>query len=372
MRRHPFWTLLLFGIPVFLIWQPFGAAQTPAGGTEADQLLLKDYQPRTIYKVPQSTITRARFPVIDLHTHSRYARTAERVDQWVRTMDDVGVDQSILLTGATGKSFDEEAARFQKHGRRFSMWCGFDLSGVERPGYGPAAVAELERCYRTGASGVGELIDKGGGLGSGRGPRGIHIDDPRLEPLLAKCGELGIPISIHVAEPIWMYEPMDRHNDGLMNALEWRLDNKTDILGHAAVIGTLERAVKKHPGTTFIACHFANCCYDLSMLGRLLDAYPNLYADIGARYAETATIPRYMARFFNRYQDRLVYGTDMGMDAAMYRTTFRILESADEHFYDWNLFTYHWPLHGFALGDAVLKKVYRENALRILKGVKRG
>jgi predicted TIM-barrel fold metal-dependent hydrolase len=103
----------------------------------------------------------------------------------------------------------------------------------------------------------------------------------------------------------------------------------------------------------------------------MLDANPNLYADIGARYAETATIPRYMARFFDKYQDRLVYGTDLGMDAAMYRTTFRILESADEHSYDWNLFTYHWPLHGFALGDVVLKKIYRENALRILKTVQR-
>jgi predicted TIM-barrel fold metal-dependent hydrolase len=167
-----------------------------------------------------------------------------------------------------------------------------------------------------------------------------------------------------------MYEPMDRHNDGLMNAFEWRLDNKTNILGHAEVIATLERAVRKHPSTTFIACHFANCCYDLSLLGRMLDAYPNLYADIGARYAETATIPRYMVKFFERYQDRLLYGTDMGLKAQMYLTTFRILESDDEHFYDWDLFSYHWPLHGFALSNTVLKKIYRENALKILKGVK--
>jgi predicted TIM-barrel fold metal-dependent hydrolase len=352
--------------------QLVGTGQTPAPGPAAEQLLLKDYRPRPLYRVPQTTVPRARFPVIDMHSHSRYARTAERVEQWVRTMDDVGIEKTILLTGNTGKSFDEEVARFRPQGKRFSLWCGFNLSGIDEPGYGPAAVAELERCFRAGAEGIGELIDKGGGLRSGRGPRGIHIDDVRLEPLLQKCGELGLPISIHVAEPIWMYQPMDRHNDGLMNALEWRLDNKTDILGHAEVVRTLERAVKKHPGTTFITCHFANCCYDLSILGRMLDAYPNLYADIGARYAETATIPRYMARFFDKYQDRLVYGTDMGMDAAMYRTTFRILESADEHFYDWNLFTYHWPLHGFALGDVVLKKIYRENALRIMRGPKRG
>jgi predicted TIM-barrel fold metal-dependent hydrolase len=132
------------------------------------------------------------------------------------------------------------------------------------------------------------------------------------------------------------------------------------------MVDTLERAAKRHPRTTFIACHFANCCYDLSILGRLLDRYPNLYADIAARYAETATIPRYVAAFYDRYQDRLVYGTDMGFDRAMYELTFRILESADEHFYEIEQFGYHWALYGFHLDHRVLRKVYRTNALRLL------
>src|SRR5262249_40772134 len=150
------------------------------------------------------------------------------------------------------------------------VWCGFDLTDIDQPGFGPAAVAELERCFRAGATGVGELIDKGAGLSSTRGVAGVHIDDPRLDPLLKKCAELGLPINIHVGEPMWMYEPMDRYNDGLMNAFKWRLDNKVNILSHADVVATLERALKRHPHTTFIACHFANCCYDLSILGRML------------------------------------------------------------------------------------------------------
>jgi predicted TIM-barrel fold metal-dependent hydrolase len=101
-------------------------------------------------------------------------------------------------------------------------------------------------------------------------------------------------------------------------------------------------------------------------LGALFDQYPNLYADISARYAETATTPRFTARFYRKYQDRLLYGTDMGRAADMYRTTFRILETEDEHFYAWDLFTYHWPLHGLGLGDEVLRKVYRDNALKLL------
>jgi predicted TIM-barrel fold metal-dependent hydrolase len=123
--------------------------------------------------------------------------------------------------------------------------------------------------------------------------------------------------------------------------------------------------VRDNPATLFIACHFANCEYDLSIPARLLDTYPNLYLDIAARYAETATIPRYMATFYSRYQDRLLYGTDMGMDESMYRTTFRILETLDEHFYEINQFGYHWALSGFGLPVDVLKKIYKSNALKI-------
>jgi predicted TIM-barrel fold metal-dependent hydrolase len=143
-----------------------------------------------------------------------------------------------------------------------------------------------------------------------------------------------------------------------LNALEWRLDDQSGILGLTEVVATLGRAVFRHPRTTFIACHLANCTYDLSILGRMLDEHPNLYADIGARYAETATIPRRAAAFFAKYRDRLLYGTDMGFAREMYLTTFRILETADEHFYDFDRFDYHWPLYGLALDDDVLEKVY--------------
>jgi predicted TIM-barrel fold metal-dependent hydrolase len=324
-----------------------------------DQLLLKDYRPASLYRLAQTRIEKARFPVIDMHSHA-YARNSEQVDQWVKTMDAMGIEKSVVLTGAAGKAFDEAKSLFARHPSRFELWCGIDYAGFDKPGFGPAAIAELERCRKAGAMGVGELSDKGGGLVKNSGS--MHLDDPRMDSLLEKCADLGLPINIHVGEDRWMYEPMEGRNDGLMNAWTWRIAKSPDVLSHDAVIATLENAVRKHPRATFIACHFANCCYDLNKLGALLDAYPNLHADISARYAETAPIPRFAARFFARYQDRLVYGTDMGRDPEMYRTTFRILETEDEHFYDWNLFTYHWPLHGFGLPDAVLKKVYAGNA----------
>jgi predicted TIM-barrel fold metal-dependent hydrolase len=357
------WTALALSSGV--LWGAFNFTQAQ---TPPDQLLLKDHRPKSIYKIPVTNVPKAQYPVIDIHSHP-YAKGPEEIAQWVRTMDEVGIEKTMILSYSTRARFDSIYALYSKHPGRFEIWCGFDFTGYDKPGFGPAAVAELERCVKMGATGVGELGDKGKGLFYDYPTKawGMHIDDPRMDPLLQKCAALEIPVQIHVAEPMWMYVPMDSTNDGLMNAYEWRLDNQKGILGHADMVRTLENAAKRHPQTTFIASHFANCCYDLSILAALLDKYPNLYAEIGARYAETAPIPRYMNKFFEKYQDRLLYGTDMGFDKQMYQITFRILESTDEHFYETEQFGYHWALNGFGLSSQVLKKVYRENALKILR-----
>ena len=314
-----------------------GAASGDDSRADPESLLLKDFRPQSVYKTPQTVVSKARFAAIDMHAHV-YARTPEQVDEWVRTMDEVGLEKSIVMTQATGAEFDKIHALYAKYPDRFEVWCGFDYTGYDKPGFGPAAVKELERCYKAGARGVGELGDKGKGLFYCKPPAwGMHLDDSRMDPLLKKCAELKLPINIHVADPYWMYLTMDARNAGLMHTYKWRLDNQPGIVGHEGMIEILDRAVGRHPRTTFIACHFANCCYDLNRLAELLDKHPNLYADISARYAETAAIPRFVGQFYAKYQDRLVYGTDMHRGAEVYRFTFRVLESADEHFYAWKI-----------------------------------
>jgi uncharacterized protein len=345
---------------------PHAAAPASTKATLPQTLLLKDYRPTSIYKIPVTEIAKAKFPVIDMHSHP-YAKTPAAIDEWVRNMDEVGVEKTIILTMTTGAEFDEIHRKYSKHPERFEMWCGFDFTGYDKPGFGPAAVKDLERCKQAGARGVGEIHDKGKGLVSGKSKApGMHPDDPRMDSLIEKCGELGMPISLHVADPIWMYQKMDQHNDGLMNAFEWRLDNQPNIVGLSGMVDILERTAARHRNTTFIACHFANLDYDLARLGEVLERNPNLYADISARYAETAPIPRFAAQFYEKHADRLVYGTDMGVDQAMYRVTFRILESLDEHFYEIEQFSYHWSLNGFGLNDAILKQVYHDNAAKLL------
>jgi hypothetical protein len=363
----------------------------PAAPGSPEALLLKDYHPKSIYRTPQTEISRAKYPVIDVHCHG--FRPIEQLGDVVKLMDTAGVEKTVIFTGASSaERFTELRSSYDKYPGRFDLWCGWDMTASDQPGFGPAALKALEECHGAGALGVGEVVDKGRGfLARGAGGRppgargtaagagnpappanpnaiGSHVDDPRMDPLLDRCGQLGMPINIHVADPIWAYEPMDNTNDGLMNAYMWRIDVKPPMYGHRELIESLEKAVKKHPRTTFVACHLANLDYDLTRLGGMLDRNPNLYADISARFGETAPIPRFVNQFLHKYSDRILYGTDMTYNQLMFSTTFRILESHDEHFYVPDLysnFRYHWPLNGFGLPDDILKKVYRENAVRV-------
>ena len=361
----------LAGLAIALPSSSFPADKTQATpakslGPNPKTILLKDYRPRSIYKVPVTDIAKAKYPIIDMHSHP-YPKNEAEIGTWIKNMDECNVEKTIILTMTTGKEFDDIYAKYSKYPERFEVWCGLDFTGYNQPGFGPAAVKEIERCREKGARGIGEIHDKGQGLRSGKSSApGMHPDDPRVDAIWEKAAELHLPVSLHVADPIWMYQPMDKHNDGLMNAYEWRLDNQPNIVKLAGMVDILERTATRHRQTTFVACHFANLSYDLSHLGEVFERNPNVYADVSARYAETAPIPRFAAHFYTKHADRLVYGTDMGFDQQMYRITFRILESQDEHFYEFEQFTYHWPLYGLGLSDDILKRLYHENAAKLL------
>jgi uncharacterized protein len=350
-----------------------------------DQLLLKDYRPKSIYKVPVSEIQKAKFPVIDCHHHAA-AKTQEDVDREVQVMDAAGVESACAFC-QTGANFDRLFAMYSKYPKRFHIYCGLDMRGVDQPGFGPATLAELERCHQKGAVGVGEITDKGMGIGGviagtpnwqgtrpagggGQGPqerpavRGFHPDEAGMDAIWHKCADLGMPVGLHVSDPYWSYLPQNRFNDGLMNGFSWRLDNKTGIMGHDDLVASLDRALARHPKTVFVACHLVNLDYDLNRLGEMFDSHPNLYADISARFHETCTIPRTTAAFLGKYGHRVTYGTDIPYSQHLFSLTYRILESTDEHFYDQDFyfnFNYHWPMYGMGLPDKVLKNVYGES-----------
>ena len=351
---------------VFSIFSCTPKPQETIKDNSPESILLKDYKPVSIYNVPETKVEKAKYPAIDMHSHP-YPKSAAELDQWVKNMDEAGIAKTMVLTYSHGSRFDSLVQAFSKYPDRFDLWCGFDYTGYDQPGFPDNAVKELERCHTEGAKGVGELGDKGKGLFYSKpAALGMHSDDPRMDALFEKCAELGMPVNIHVADPKWMYEKMDSTNDGLMNAWKWKIEPSPDVVDHAGMMKILANTVSRHPHTTFIACHLANCCYDLSIIGKMLDENPNLNIDIAARFSELAPIPIAAREFITKYQDRIVYGTDQGYNLSMYRTTFRILETADEHFYVHDYDSYHWPLYGLHLSDDVLKKVYHDNAARII------
>jgi predicted TIM-barrel fold metal-dependent hydrolase len=187
----------------------------PAQGI--DDLKLRDYRPESIYKVPVTNVAMAKYPAIDMHTHV-YGRNDNEIARWIKAMDACGIEKAIVFTGATGERFDTLMKLYSKYGDRFELWCGIDYTGYDQPGYGPAAVKELERCFKAGARGVGEAMFKGKGLSPSQRNRSIMLpDDPRMDMIWEKCADLKLPVNIHISEDKWMYEKMDSTNDGLMS-----------------------------------------------------------------------------------------------------------------------------------------------------------
>lgn len=353
---------LFFAFVCLFVVMSLQAQQRKTGGFQ-DSLLLKDYRPESIFNTSYATpANKAKYPAIDMHMHAPRGgvNLEAAAKELISNMDACGIEKTILFCG-TGKTFDEMAAVFGKYPDRIQLWCGLDLNGSSAD-----AIKELERCVKNGAKGVGEMSDKGGGLLRGETPS-LHMDDPKMDPILDRMAELGIPMNFHCGDPKWMYEPMDAHNDLLFESYYFRLDNKKNILNLDQLIGTLENTLKKHPKNIIICPHFINQTYNLNNLGKLLDKYPNLYADCSQRESYLAAIPRFAKKFIEKYADRILYGTDQGYSIPMYRNTFHIWQTADEHFYAWDVANTKWPLSGVDLSDPVLKKFYHDNAMKIIK-----
>jgi uncharacterized protein len=334
-----------------------------------DDILLKDYAPKSSLVLPETDVPEARFPVIDVHLHNYPARaggdTRQALAEWVETMDEVGVETSVVHTNAIGETFQDLAELYlDNYPGRFQLYCGMDLNGTGAADYSERAADELRRCYEMGARGVGELTDKGLGLPADPdipADERLHHDDPRLDLFWETCAELNLPVNIHIADHPSAWQPLDVFQERTPDYQHFNLHGD-DILSHGELLARRDSLLEKHPDTTFIACHLSNEGHDLASLGRALDRYGNLYLDISARDYEVGRTPRAARRFLEAYPDRVLFGTDMGMQQSMYRAWWRLLETDDEYMTGrvW------WPYYGLDLPDSVLEALYRGNAERIM------
>lgn len=338
------------------------------GPRPMDTILLKDWRPGSSVVVQETFVPKAKYPAIDVHSHVN-ARTPEEVTQWVKTMDETGVEMTVVLTGATGANFDKLVDLYlKKYPTRFQLWCGLDISSFGKPEFSKQAAAELERCYKMGARGIGEIMEKGPGLS--RDPKDkMHPDDPRMDAFWEKAGELKMPVSIHFADHPSCWTPLDVNQERPPAYQQYNQVGK-DVPSYEEVLAIMERTLARHPKTIFIACHLANEGNDLSELSKRMDKHPNLYLDISARNYEIGRTPRAAAKFLTKYSNRNLFGTDLGISASMYQRWWRLLETPDEYLNGWNYNGVWWMLYGLELPATVLEPLYRGNAKKIMNWTK--
>ncbi len=356
-HTDPEWNRIKYGD-----WGGPGVSAKPG---PMDVILVKDYAPRSSVVTKETFVPKARYPVIDCHVHV-LARTPEDVTDWVKTMDEVGMETSIVLTGATGKAFDDLVELLpKKYPGRFLLYCGMDRTDIDKPDYSDRAVAELVRCHNKGALGVGEISDKGSGITGGRDlPRDkrLHPDDPRLDAFWEKCGELKMPVNLHIADHPSCWTPLDVYQERTPDYQHFNQFGK-DVLSYDDLIAVRNKTLAKHPKTTFICCHLSNMGNDLEKLSLDLDKYPNLYLDTSARDYELGRTPRTSARFLNKYQHRIVFGTDQSREKSMYQIHWRLFETADEYI----IGRVWWRYYGLELPPQVLESLYRGTAKKLFK-----
>jgi uncharacterized protein len=353
--RDPEWAKARYGG-----WAGPGVSAAPG---PMDAITVKDYAPKPSVVLPETSVPKAKYPAIDVHTHV-YAKTPEEVKDWVRTMDEVGIDLTVVLTSATGEQFDKLADLFLKpYPTRFQLYCGLTTKDIDKPDYPERAVQELVRCYKKGARGVGELSDKGWGFTRSGLPRDkrLHPDDARLDLFWNKCAELKLPVNVHIADHPSCWKPLDVYQERTPDYQHFNQYGK-DVPSYEELLAIRGRMLAEHPKTLFVACHLGNQGNDLSSLGKVLDQYPNLYLDISARDYEVGRTPRAAVKFLGKYRNRVMFGTDMGREKSMFQSWWRLFESADE-FMPGRMW---WRYYGLELPAPVLESLYRGTAKRVM------
>jgi uncharacterized protein len=335
-----------------------------------------DYKPRSTLVVPQHTVPRAKFPVIDIHFHPPGSLASPDVmNRVVEAINPLNLRLMISASGASGERLQQTvgAIAASPHKDRFVTFTSVDFGRVAAGG-AAQAVAQLEADVKAGARGVGE-VGKGLGL-STRKPDGsrLKLDDPVLDPVWEACARLKIPVLIHTGDPSEFFQPLDLNNERWLEMALFsnrRFNDRSRYPAFDELMAERDRMLMKHPKTIFVLAHLGWHANDLARLGALMDKLPNLHGEVGAILYDLGRQPRTAHAFFVKYQDRLLFGKD-SFQPDEYPYYWRVFETADEYFDYYRDYHAFWKLYGMNLPDAVLKKLYYQNALRIVPGLPAG
>lgn len=327
------------------------------------------YEPASTLVVPEHPLTKTKYPFIDVHNHQRDMDRAN-LSPLVEDMDKLNMQVMINLSGGNGPGIRRMLDNVHTHyPKRFIVFANIDFAGIGEPGWAEREVKQLEEEVRYGANGLKVFKNLGLSVRDNAGKR-VPVNDPRLDAIWEKCGELHIPVLIHTADPKPFWDAEDEHNERWLELITHpeRKRNNTNPAPWQQLINEQHSMFSKHPHTTFIAAHFGWYPNDLDHLGRLLDSLPNVAVEFGAVIAELGREPRAARQFFTKYQDRICFGKDSWVPEE-YTPYFRVLETEDEYFPYHKKYHAFWRMYGMGLPDSILKKVYYKNALRIIPGI---
>jgi len=337
-------------------------------------MTLEQYEPASMLVTRATHVARARFPFVDVHGHQNLAGDSAALVALVRQMDSIGLRTMVNLSGGSGERLAAQVraanARFPG---RFVVFANIDWARINEPDFARSAAAQLERDVREGGA-RGLKIFKNLGMDTfwADGSR-VRTDDARLAPIWDKAGELGIPVLIHTAEPPAFFLPVDEHNERYLELTQFpaRTRPPEKYPPFDSLVAEQHRMFKRHARTKFISAHLSWLGQDLGRLGRTLDSIPNMYVEVAAALYEIGRQPRAGRDFFIKYQDRILMGKDTFGGPDEFAVYFRIFETNDEYFPWYRRRHAFWGMYGMALPDAVLRKVYYENALRVVPGLDR-
>jgi predicted TIM-barrel fold metal-dependent hydrolase len=365
----PVRTLLLLLVALF----PALSACAQENTAPPPAMTFEEYDPRSTLVVPEHPVQRARYPFIDVHNHQWRGGTMDKaqLDTLVMQMDALNMAVMVNLSGGSKDRLQAMVGNMKgHHPHRFVVFANVDFAGIGQPDWTTRTVAQLKADVRNGAQGLKVWKNLGMEVRDTAGRR-VPIDDPRLDPIWSTCGELGIPVLIHSADPRSFWEPHDRHNERWLEMKQFPERNHArDSTSWEQLIGEQHNLFRKHPRTIFINAHLGWYGHDLGALGRLMDEMPNMYTELGAVIYELGRQPRFAREWLIRYQDRVLMGKDI-WEPSEYHVYFRVLETADEYFDYYRKRHAFWKMYGLDLPDAVLKKLYYQNALRIIPGIDR-
>ena len=340
-----------------------------AGGEFMDW---EKYDPPSTLVVPENEVKRAKYPFIDVHNH-QFSMPTQDLDQLVEEMDKLNMAVMVNLSGRGRGSEEHLRGSLDNVNRtapnRFIVFTNIDIRSINEPGWTEKTVQQIESDVKLGANGL--KIYKSQTMAVVGGKR-IAINDPRIDPVWAKCGELGIPVLIHAADPKPFWDPHDENNERWLElkVRPGRKRSNTNPAPWETIIAEQHDIFKKHANTKFINAHLGWFGNDLGRLGELMDLYPNMYSEIGAVIAELGRQPRMAKQFLTKYQDRVMFGKDY-WNPEEYYTYFRVLETADEYFPYYKRYHAFWRMYGLDLDDEVLKKLYYKNALKVIPNIDR-